>query len=649
MEQVIFLHPDEESEETLSQMQCSLAQRLVLVAPTHIDRLRLSLLLRLARRYLIAQAKEVYLVSEDRLAQRLAARMGFAVASTLDEYRGLIPGPASPSRKRPNRPSAQQVFPPSRPPAAAPASANASRADASTARSSSGQITALPEKPGANLEKMLVDGYLPNPAATPDLDEEAERAEREEHERLHYEIDDEQQPSRAQQKAELDEERIISRILTTSQSDTFLTGSGTNGPAEVEPPALPLRPAEQRTEAPKTPEDRATREELSGKGGESSLRPMRTIDELLRERGRGEVFEWFERQSTQAAQTGGGALSKTGLATATPAPEIPPPPMPFRERARRQSTHTARALEPLRPGKRFQLRPPGSAIWRRVGVIGALALSVLMMGAGLVLVPSAEIVYHQEISPYSELLLLDARPDGFPLQTGAKDAGQTHAEIARFDGILTAQAPATGQRAAPNAPDHLIAFPTQDDADQIADQLGAKLQQWGEHALQAQAGQGDILGPMLSDKETLAFPAVGASLPDGVSHFQVSVSLHLRATLIRRAALFQAGQQQLRRDVNRTKPGFAPQSANLNILSVAPAGSGEQQLDLLVRVQASAVLGPALTPEQARSAIAGLTVPAAEAFLNHQPGVSAVSISIQPKWLNRLPIFSARIRIILEN
>src|SRR5579871_409993 len=94
MEQVIFLHADEEGEETLNQMQHSLAQRLVLVAPAHMDRLRLSLLLRLARRYLIAQAKEVYLVSEDRLAQMLAARMGFAVAATLDEYRGLTPGPA---------------------------------------------------------------------------------------------------------------------------------------------------------------------------------------------------------------------------------------------------------------------------------------------------------------------------------------------------------------------------------------------------------------------------------------------------------------------------------------------------------------------------------------------------------------------------
>ena len=110
MEQVIFLHTDEESEETLSQIQKSLAQRLVLVAPAQMDRLHLSLLLRLARRYTIAQAKQLCVVSEDRLAQMLATRMGFAVASTLDEYRGLEPG-RSPSfsrrrRRSPARPTA---------------------------------------------------------------------------------------------------------------------------------------------------------------------------------------------------------------------------------------------------------------------------------------------------------------------------------------------------------------------------------------------------------------------------------------------------------------------------------------------------------------------------------------------------------------
>jgi hypothetical protein len=154
---------------------------------------------------------------------------------------------------------------------------------------------------------------------------------------------------------------------------------------------------------------------------------------------------------------------------------------------------------------------------------------------------------------------------------------------------------------------------------------------------------------MLSDEETATFPAVGVSLPAGISHFQVSVSLHLRATLVRHAALLQAVQQHLRLDVNQEKPGFAPQSAHLSVLSVRPAGPGEQQLHLLVQVQAAAMLGPALTPEQARAAIAGMTVPEAETYLNHRPGIRAVSISIQPKWLNRLPIFSARIRIILEN
>ncbi|HLV99817.1 MAG TPA: hypothetical protein VKT82_14190 [Ktedonobacterales bacterium] len=648
MEQVIFLHADEEGEETLNQMQHSLAQRLVLVAPAHMDRLRLSLLLRLARRYLIAQAKEVYLVSEDRLAQMLAARMGFAVAATLDEYRGLTPGPATHSRKRTTRPSARLVFPPAPP----PASAAPSQQETAAPSLAGGQTAAPPEKPAANLEKMLVDGYLPNPAATPDLEEEAERAEREEYERLHYEIDEEQQPSRAQQEAESHEERIISRILRTSQPDLLPPDGGTEGQAEDDLPALPPRPAEQRTDTPRPPEDRAARDELPGKGLEGSLRPMHTIDELLRERGRAEVFEWFEHQSTQTAKTGSAARSATGLATATPPPEISAPPAPLPESVGRQSTRTAQVVKPTRPRKRIQLRPPGTATWRRAGVIVALALSVLMMGTGLALIPSAEVDYHEEISPYNEALLLDAHPAGFPPWTGAKGAGQARAEMARFDGILTAQALATGQRTAPNAPDHLLAVPTQDDANQAASQLRAQLQQWGEKALHAQAGQGDILGPMLSDEETMAFPAVGTSLPAGVSHFQVSVSLHLRATLVLRAALLQAAMQQLRLDVNRKKPGFAPQPApalKLNILGVTPAGPGDQRLDLLVRVQTAATIGPALTPEQVRSAIAGWDVPAAEAYLNHQPGITAASISIQPKWLNRLPIFSARIRINLES
>ncbi len=651
MEQVIFLHVDEEREETLSQMQRSTAQRLVLVAPARMDRLRLSLLLRLARRSLIAQAKEVCLVSEDRLARLLAERMGFAVAATLDEYRGLTPGQDSPTRKRASRPAARRAFPPSRPPAAAPAAPASPRPGAPAFSAPAETTAAQPEKPGANLDKMLVDGYLPNPAATPDLEEEQERAEWEEQERqrqerLHYEIDEEQ-PSRAQQEAERHEERITFRILKTSQSEPSTTSPETNAPPENDLSDLSVPPAERRADVPRPPEDRAAHGNRLSKDEPGSLRPMRTIDELLREQGRGEVFDWFEHQATRAAKTGDAAPHTTGVATATAVAAVAAPPSALPEEAGHQPP--PRIPQPARPKRRGRPGPPGASAWQRAGVIGALALSVLMIGVGLALVPSAEVGYREEISAYSESLLFDIRPDGAALPTTAPSGAPARAELARFDGIMTAQASATGLRAAPGAPNHLVAFPTQADADQTASQLQARLQQWGANALRAQAGPEDILGPIIADEEMLAFPAVGASLPVGISRFQVSVALHLRATLIRRAALLAAARQQLRQDVSRTKPGFAPRSENLNILSVVPAGPGEQQLELLVRARANAMIGPSLTPEQARAAIAGLALPEAEAYLDRQPGISAVSISVQPKWLNRLPIFSARIRIILEN
>jgi hypothetical protein len=120
MEQVIFLHADEDSEEALIQIQHSLAQRLVLVAPAHMDQLRLSLLLRLARRYTIAHARQLYLISEDRLAQMLAARMGFAVAATLDEYHGLKPDIRLTLKKRFRRPASSPAPSLQRPPIEVP-------------------------------------------------------------------------------------------------------------------------------------------------------------------------------------------------------------------------------------------------------------------------------------------------------------------------------------------------------------------------------------------------------------------------------------------------------------------------------------------------------------------------------------------------
>jgi hypothetical protein len=636
MEQVIFLHADEEHQETLSQMQRSQAQRLVLVAPAQIDHLRLSLLLRLARRS--SSAQQLYLVSEDRLARMLAQRMGFAVAATLDEYRGLVPGSGSALRKRPSRPPARPALAAPRLPDAVLTSARSRLSEAPLPGTPDQPSAALPEKPRANLEKLLVDGSLPNPAAMPDLEEEEELAEREEQERLreerlHYEIDDEQPPSRAQQKAEQHEEQIISRILKTSRS----------GAEPPEPPAPPRQPSAERpgqgSPLPRKPED--------------GLRPLRTIDELLRERGQGEVFDWFERQAAEAAAALSGKDGSTGAAKSAggaPTIETPQPPEADAGGAWRRTGRIARALKPARTGNGWRLRPPGADAWRRIGVISALALSLVMMGFGAALIPSAEVGYREEITPYSETLLLGAHPAGMPLTIPAQPGARVGADLARFDGILTTQAIATGQRAKPDDPDHPLAFPTQGDVDQLASHLQGQLQQWGEDALRKQTNQGDMLGPTLADEETVSFPPVGTSLPAGVSRFQVSVALHLRATLLRRQALLQAAQQRLRQDVSQVKPGFAPQpgqAPQLSILSVVPAGPGEAQLELLVRVRAAALIGPDLTPEQVRAAIAGQPIPDAEAYLQHRPGISGVSINVQPAWFNRLPFFPARIGITI--
>ncbi len=634
MEQVIFLHAHEDSEEALRQIRGSLSQRLVLVIPTQMDRMRLSLLLRLARRSIVIEAKQLCVVSEDRLAQVLAIRMGFSAAASLDEYHGLAPRPGPSFRRRRSRPRTLQPRPmPDTAEAPAPSGLLwpiVPLPDASEQRPvSSG------ERPGANLEKMLVDGYLPNPAATPDLEEEAERAEREEHERLFYEIDDEQPPSSAQQEADQREAEIIARILQ----------SGSLGAPAPEPPAAPL-PDWQEAE-------RDAPTEAPGGG----LPRLPTIDEMLREHGQEEIFDWFEQQAARAAgiagsasaavpaESAGGALSK-----AKPTVEAAIP--ASAENAERLPALIASASASRRPRTWERLRRPGGKTWRRIGVISTLALSLLMLGTGFALIPYADVAYHEEISPYNETLLLDARPAGVDTRAGTQSAALARAEVARFDEVLTAQVAATGRRTDPNAPGRLITFPTQDDVDQTASQLEAQMQQWGEHALRAQARAGDILGPIVADTQAQAFPAVGTSLPDGVSRFQVSVALHLRAALIRHEALLQAAQEQIRRAVRQAKPGFAPQpdqTPKLHVLSVEPAGPGERQMELLVQVQAQEMIGPDISPEQVRQAIAGKDIAEATDYLARQPGISDVSISVQPKWLNRLPIFSARIRIDLES
>jgi hypothetical protein len=271
-----------------------------------------------------------------------------------------------------------------------------------------------------------------------------------------------------------------------------------------------------------------------------------------------------------------------------------------------------------------------------------------MTGLGVALIPSAEIGYNEEIAPYIGQVLLGAHPAGMVPQTGEPSLPQAAAGLARFDSIATAQASASGHRASATDPNHLVAFPTQADVDLIASHLQTQLQQWGAKALYAQAEQGDILGPVITTTETLASPSVGTSLPDGVSHFRVSVALHLRATLIRRAALLQATRQQLLLKVHQARPGFAPvqgQAPKLSILSVAPAGPGEAQLDLLVWVQAQAMIGPALTPEQVRLAVAGKDISEATAYLKHWPGITKVAIKLVAALPNRLPFFSARIYI----
>ncbi len=693
MEQVIYLHPDADGGEALGLIRQSPAQRQVLVAPAQMDRLRLNMLLRLARRGAISQTKQLTVVSEDRRVRALAERMGYRVASNLDEYYGLKPASLFTSQQdqqqaaplRAISPPAQQVSPP-----------------------------ATHQKPSANLEKMLVDGYLPNPAATPDLEEEEEQSEREELERLHYEIADENHPSQAQQEAEAHEDRIIATILKTSAlnapnppaeapadtpslpadstSQRQTSSSREEGadddastePREEEAPPKPPAPGEDvstssasnGTEQPPPPAaSRTLFSQITANAAprpippinlwEQGIRPLPTIDALLHERGGADIFDWFARTALQAAaarsrasDTAGATLPTGSAAPATRASidAAPPTPSPTqltdprdKHGHLRQTVHIVTATT---PGKRAQPPQPRSVPWQRIGIIGILLLSLLMTCAGLALIPSAEVRYRLEIIPYNETLVLDARPHGLPQMASAQNRAQAPAQIARFDGVLTAYAPATGRRSAPGESNDQLVFPTQADIDQAIGLLRERLRALGDETLRVQQAPGDILGPAISDEQVLASPSAGTTLPAGVFTFQASLALHLRATLIRHQALIQATEYQLHQDVSQIKPGFTLESGEplqLSIQDVAPAGPGENGLELLVRIQATAMIGPALTPEQARSAIAGISVPDAEAYLHRQPGITDVSISVQPNWLNRLPIFSARIRINLES
>jgi hypothetical protein len=319
MEHIIFLHSDRESDQVLSQAQHSLAQRLVLVILTPTDRPRLSILLRLIRRLASQRAQQLYLVSEDHLLRILAEHMGYGVAITLDAYRGLTPGKAALSRKTVQRTSAAPSFPSARP-----------------APHLSGQrpLSTLTrtQKPGVRLDAVLVDGYLPNPGAMPSLEEEEERAEREEPERLRYEIADENALSQAQEEAEAHEASIIATIRKTSASGSQLDPSAapanpTDRTKMSASSADPPKGERQRKERPPARSDADGDAPSSPDSDHTALRPsrgahlpssheeeqgwepgtrkeeqdrrlhsMRTIDELLAERGQADIFEWFAHQ-----------------------------------------------------------------------------------------------------------------------------------------------------------------------------------------------------------------------------------------------------------------------------------------------------------------------------------------------------------------
>jgi hypothetical protein len=494
----------------------------------------------------------------------------------------------------------------------------------------------------------MEDGRLRNPAATPDLEEEAEREAREQPEHVYYEIADENTPSQAEQESERYEGQIARKILKTA----LLSGSS----AASATPDSPPEQSKSNPAAPQTSGAAAPPEEAPASADQPSrllaggLRPMPTIDEMIEEHGRAETFHWFERHAAKVGTVAPHSAESTSAARpASGAPAAAAPASPktaaVPEKGTRQPGQKAGAFKPTRFKNLLQLRLPGASPWRRIGVIGVLALSLLMLGVGFALIPSASVSYHEEFTLDSETLLFDTDPAAIQ-QSGTQQIALAHAGVARFDGIITTYALATGRRNDPSAPDRLVAFPTQEDIDQTVSSLQAQLQSWGETAISSQAQQGDILGPLRVQTEALASPPAGTSLPAGAAAFQVSLALHLRATLIRHQTLVQAAQNQLRQVVRHKKPGFAPQPGHapvLTTLSVESTGPGNTQLHL--QVQAIVMIGPALTPDQARSAIAGMSVPDAEAYLNSQPGISAASISIQPKWPNRLPIFPVRITI----
>jgi hypothetical protein len=168
----------------------------------------------------------------------------------------------------------------------------------------------------------------------------------------------------------------------------------------------------------------------------------------------------------------------------------------------------------------------------------------------------------------------------------------------------------------------------------------------------AQIRSGDTSGPVFTTEQLLALPSIGTPLPDGIRTFQVSLALHLRQVVVRRQTLQQAVWTRMNKDVAQDIHGFtlaSGQKLALNVVTGASPGAGTDLPGLHLFIHAGGTIVPAMTPDQARAAIAGMSVDSAESYLRQQPGISAISIVVLPKWLNRLPIFSARIRIKLES
>ncbi|HEU5199998.1 MAG TPA: hypothetical protein VFU32_10185 [Ktedonobacterales bacterium] len=676
MEQIIFLHNDESAWHVLRRLQQSTAQHLVLIIPPHLERLRLNMVLRLIRRQTAGQSQRLVVVSEDRLVQVLAERMGCIVAATLDEYHGLLPGHVASLTKGARRPRAaskarrlhQDVIgsPEGKKAQAAPPipsgdSLKTHPEPSATGRSSLVQtgpseqpIQGENKKPSANLDSMLVDGYLPNPGATPGLDE-AEELASQEADWLSYEVVDESHPDQAQRESEAHEARIIARIRTTSA---------------MEPESTPPAATMPQAGAPEASAETSPGAEAAPEQG-VRLRPMRSIDELIHERGRADLFEWLATQaagsslvkpdSDSQAQTptpGADAASNASNREQTRPQGQPSPPgqRPFTRLivTRTQFRQRKQRLPDQRtPQFREDNHPAWSAarLMRRIGVVFILALSLTMACFGLALLPSAEVSYHVAVEPYSETLTLDAQPATNSRPGAAQTGTFFPAAVAQFDGVLVAQASATGHQPTTEGGSQPL-VPTQSDVDRAASLLRERLKALGQAALLTQIHPGDIAGPVVATEQIVALPAVGTPLPDGTSAFQVSLALHLRQVVARQQTLQQAVWNRMNRDVAQYKHGFtlaSGQKLALNVASGASPVTGTNLPALHLFIQADGMIVPALTPDQARAAITGMPVDSAQRYLSQQAGISNISIVILPKWLNRLPIFAVRIRIKLES